>query len=220
MEIRITRISKKLKNLREERNFTQEELAKALGVSRQSVISLERGKCLPSLPLAFGFRHVFGLPLEEIFDLNEEVNKMTQDLSPFSPMREVSSLHDAIDKLFDENISKGGTSIFPVINVYEKETEVVVEAEVPGISEEDLTIEAGDDTITLSGARKSEKEVQEENYFRKETNFGSFSRTINLPSSINKEKAEAELKNGILTVTIPKQKKIKPKVTKIKVKKS
>jgi len=219
MEIRITKISKKLRNLREEKQFTQEELAKALGVSRQSIISLEQGRCLPSLPLALGFTEFFNQPMEEIFGLGKEF-KMANDLSPWSPMREVGSLHEAIDRLFEESWPKVSSATFPQINVYEKEGKVVIEADVPGVAEEDLTIEAGEDSLTLEGERKTEKEIKEKDFYRKETSFGSFSRTIPLPALVNKDKAEAELKNGTLIITIPKQAKIKPKVTKIKVKKS
>jgi HSP20 family protein len=220
MEIRITKISKKLRTLREEKQFTQEELAKALGVSRQSIISLEQGRCLPSLPLALGFTEIFEKPMEEIFDLRKEVNRMATDLTPFSPEREVGSLHEAIDRLFEESWPKVPTTTFPQLNIYEKEGKVIVEADVPGVAEEDLSIEAGEDSLTLRGQRRSEKEIKEKDYYRKETSFGVFSRTIPLPALVNKDKAEAELKNGTLIISIPKKKEVRPKVTKVKVKKS
>ncbi len=219
MRIHIFKVSKKLKNLREERKLTQEEIAKELGVSRQSIISLEQGRCLPSLPLAMGISRIFDMAFEDIFGENRKEIKMARDLTPFSPMREVSSLHEAIDRLFEDSLPTA-KSIFPALNVYEKGKTIYVEADVCGIKENDLGIEVGDDSLILSGKRQSEKEIQEKDYYRKEMNFGTFSRTIGLPATINKNKVSAELKDGTLLITLPKQEKIIPKVTKIKVKKS
>ncbi|OGD56356.1 hypothetical protein A2V71_01290 [Candidatus Berkelbacteria bacterium RBG_13_40_8] len=144
---------------------------------------------------------------------------MARDLTPFPPMREVSSLHEAIDRLFEES-SPAAKSIFPAINVYEKGETVYVEADVPGIKEDDLNIEVSEDSLILSGRRQSEKEIQEKDYYRKEMDFGTFSRTIGLPAIVNKNKVSAELKDGTLLIILPKQEKIIPKVTRIKVKKS
>lgn len=232
MKIQNQKVSKKLKNLREQKKLTQEQLAKDLGVSRQSIIALEQGRCLPSLPLAIHFSEIFDLPFEAIFteaeimhhNFREEVNKiMANDLSPWSPMREVTSLHEAIDRLFEENwpmtSSNKTTSLIPKVDVFEKGSNIIVKADLPGIKEEDLSIEVGDEMVTISGERKNESETKDKNYFRKEVNIGSFSRTVPLPSRVNKEKAEAEIKNGILTVSLNKKAKTLPKVTKIKIKK-
>lgn len=228
MEIHIHRISKKLKNLREDSHYTQAELAEFLGVSRQSIISLERGKCLPSLPLALGFSEIFKLPFESIFGDEEilenknrrEVNQMTYDLTPLSPLREISSLHEAIDRLFEENHPTSQETILPAISVHEKAGNIIIKADVPGIKEDDLNIEVGDDSVTLQGERKTETEISEENYHRNEISYGAFSRTIALPSLVDKNNAEAELKEGTLVITLKKKAKVLPKVTKIKVKKA
>lgn len=227
MEIQIIKFSKTLRKFREEKHFTQEELAEKLGISRQSIISLEQGRCLPSLPLALNFSRFFELPLEKIFfdelenQEEREVNKMAYDLIPGGPMREVSSLHEAIDRLFDESVSTSmqKTITTPLVNVFEKEGKVVVSADVPGINEEDLNIEVTDDSVTISGERKTEQKSENEDFYRHEISYGSFSRTVALPSLVDKEKAEAELKNGILTITLEKKAKTVPKITKIKIKK-
>jgi len=233
MKIEISLISKRLKNLREQREVTQEELAKNLGVSRQSIISLEQGRCLPSLPLAVSFAEFFELPLEHIFCLNKpiELEKsnnqgkeafMPRDLGPWSPLRDLGSLHDSIDQFFEESfpvMSKVNLPV-PTVNVYEKDNAVVVKADLPGIKEEDLSVEVSEDHLVIRGERKSEEEVDEKNYYRRETSFGSFLRTIPLPSEVDKDKVEAELKDGILTISMPKAALPEPKITKIKVKKS
>jgi len=226
MRIHIIKFSKTFKHLREEKSFTQEQLAKELGVSRQAIISLERGRSIPSLPLALNFARFFEISLENIFGFQneeerKEINTMSRDLLPWSPMREVSSLHEAIDRLFEESwpVSTPKGASVPTVNVFEKQNKVYVEADVPGVKEEDLSIEVGVDSLTLQGERKFEEEIKEKDYYRKETSYGTFSRTIPLPSQVNKDKAEAELKDGTLTIILPKKAKVKPKVTKVKVRK-
>lgn len=225
MKIEIHKVSKKLKNLREEKNLTQEELAKTLGISRQSIISLEQGKCLPSLPLAVSFAETFQIPFERLFcesvnNMREEVNNiMANDITPWSPMREASHLHEAIDRLFEENTIGVPSIQMPQINVVMKEKNVIVTADLPGINEEDISIEVGDEAITIKGERKAESEDGGKDYYRREMSYGVFSRTISLPSIVNKDKAVAELKNGVLKVVIPKKAETEPKVTKLKIKK-
>lgn len=224
MEIEISNFSKKIKELREDREYTQEALARELGISRQSIISIEQGRCLPSLPLALEIAQFFNESLENILNCNFTMNRkeaiMPKDITPWSPLRELSSLHEAIDDLFEENLpSATKTSIMlPLVNVYDEADKVVVRAEIPGVKEENLSIEVSDDQITIRGEKKAEKEVSEKNYYRKETSFGSFARVIALPSGIDKEKAEADLKDGVLNIYLPKVEQLEKKVTKIKVK--
>lgn len=231
MKIQINKVSKKLKNLREEKKLTQEELAHSLGVSRQSIIALERGKCLPSLPLAIAFTDLFDMTFEGIFcdaeniinhNFNMEVKKvMSNDLSSWSPMREAGHLHEAIDRLFEstENFPAAQLLSIPLINVYEKGKSIIVEADVPGIKEEDLQIEVGEDTLSISGERKSHADIKQENYYRHESSIGAFTRQVQLPAIVDKDKATAELKDGQLIITLAKKATIAPKVTKIKVRK-
>lgn len=225
MKIEIRKVSKKLKNLREGKNLTQEELAHTLGISRQSIISLEQGKCLPSLPLAVSFAEIFEMPFERLFcesinNMREEVNQiMANDITPWSPMREASHLHEAIDRLFEDSSASSQEVAVPQMNVLLKDKNVIVTADMPGINEDDISIEVGDETITISGERKAESEEKDKDYYRQEVTYGTYSRTISLPSVVDKNKAEAELKNGTLKVTIPKKAKITPKVTKLKIKK-
>ena len=231
MKIQINKVSKKLKNLREGRKLTQEELAHHLGISRQSIIALERGKCLPSLPLAIAFTDLFETTFEGIFCSGEELinhnfglevkKAMSNDLSPWSPMREAGHLHEAIDRLFEstDNWPALKMPAIPMVNVYEKGKTIIIEADVPGIKEEDLSIEVGEDTLNITGEKKSDTKISEENYYRHETNYGSFSRTVQLPAMVDKEKAVAELKDGQLIITLAKKAAVVPKVTKIKVKK-
>ena len=147
---------------------------------------------------------------------------MSKDLSPWSPMQEASQLHEAIDRLFStnaENWSSASVAQLPQVNITQKGKNIVVNADLPGVKEEDIGIEVGDEMLTISGERKTEEKVDEKDFYRREVNYGTFSRTIPLPSVVDKNKAEAELRNGTLTIIIAKKAKNIPKVTKVKVKK-
>ena len=89
-------------------------------------------------------------------------------------------------------------------DVYQTEKDVIVKAEIPGISKEDLEVYIDEDSIRLSGQSKRDKEYKDENIYRTERYYGSFSRTIPLPMEVKTEQASAEYKDGILSITVPK----------------
>jgi len=222
MEIHINKISKKLRNLREEHNLTQEELAKDLGVSRQSIISLEQGRCLPSLPLAISFSRVFELPFEEIFieeieQIHRDVENLLSDDEDFESPHQIRTQNFVIDNMFEENRGQTNESIFPRMNILNNERDIVITADLPGVSEEDLVIEAGGESLIIKGERNLENEDEKGNFYHHEIQSGNFLRTIPLPSRIVKEKTEAKLKDGVLKIILPKELKPEPKITKIKI---
>lgn len=93
---------------------------------------------------------------------------------------------------------------FPRVDIYQTENDVVVKAEIPGVSRDDLNLYIDDNAIKLSGQSKKENEYRDEDVFRTERHYGSFSRTIPLPVEVKSEEAKAQYKDGILSVTIPK----------------
>jgi HSP20 family protein len=107
----------------------------------------------------------------------------------------------------------------PAIEVLEKEDKFVVKAELPGMKEEDIDISVVGDTLTIKGERKAESEVKEEDYYCCERSYGSFSRSIALPSSVDAKKIEASYENGVLEVSLPKTPEVKPKKISVSVKK-
>jgi HSP20 family protein len=107
----------------------------------------------------------------------------------------------------------------PAIEVFEKEDKYVVKAELPGLKEEDVDVSVNDDTLCLKGEKKTEHEVEEEEYHWSERTFGSFLRTIKLPSNVDTKKIEAEYENGMLEITLPKMAEVKPKKITVKPKK-
>lgn len=216
IRIHIQRFSRRFKNLREEKNLTQEELADQLGISRQSIISVEKGKCLPSLPLALRIAEVFQKNLEDLLIENGGEKPMPRFITPWSPFRD-------IDNFFQDDESPSFRGMrgwqFPMINVKQSDKAITISADIPGIKEEDLNIEVGDTFVDISGERKEEMQKEDEGYFHQEIRYGTFSRRIPLPTDVKSDKADAMIKNGLLEIVIPKLEPEKPKVTKIKVKK-
>jgi HSP20 family protein len=105
----------------------------------------------------------------------------------------------------------------PAMDVYEEKDEVVVKAELPGLSKEDLDVTLTESTLTLKGEKKKEEEVKEKNFYRSERSSGSFVRTIDLPSEIKTDQTKASFKNGVLEIRLPKTEDAKRKVIKVKI---
>jgi HSP20 family protein len=108
----------------------------------------------------------------------------------------------------------------PPVDIFETENDIVLKADLPGVDPKDVEVKVEDNTLYLKGERKFEKEVKDENYHRIERSYRSFARSFSLPNSINAEKVEAEYKDGLLTLTLPKREEAKPKTIKIDVSKN
>jgi HSP20 family protein len=92
----------------------------------------------------------------------------------------------------------------PRVDVVEKDREIEVSMELPGMDENDIDVTLSRDTLTVSGEKKGEKEDRGRNYYRVERSYGSFRRSIPLPTGVDESKAEATFKKGVLTVSLPK----------------
>ena len=101
------------------------------------------------------------------------------------------------------------------VDVFETDTNVVVKAALPGLNPEDVEASVSDGVLTLKGETKADEKSEGENYYRREIRYGSFSRSIPMPVEVVGEKAEAEFKDGVLTVTLPKAEEARPKTIKI-----
>ena len=115
--------------------------------------------------------------------------------------------------------STGGVANWtPAVNVYEDKDQLFIEAQLPGIDMNDVNISVTDHTLQLAGERKVEREDKQEGYHFREAQYGKFSRTFTLPSYVNPEEAKAGYERGVLTITVPKQEKAKPRVIPIEAK--
>jgi HSP20 family protein len=105
----------------------------------------------------------------------------------------------------------------PALDMYEENDDVVIKAEVPGLSKDDIEITLSDSTLTIKGEKKKEEEVKEKDYYRCEREYGSFLRTVELPNEVKAEGARAAFKNGVLEVHLPKSETAKKKEVHVKV---
>ncbi len=134
-------------------------------------------------------------------------------LIPKPEWENLSYLIDKVNKLFEEiaNVGRvttqktGDGSFSPLIDIYETENELVIEAEIPGVSDNDISITVNDNILTLEGERRLEKNIQEERYRRIERIYGPFKKAFALTDNINAEQVEAQLKDGVLYVHLPKK---------------
>ncbi len=140
-------------------------------------------------------------------------------LMPWRPYRELEEMERRFEDIFGRpflpavwrRIPMVEMGWAPAIEVFEKEDKFVVKAELPGMKEEDIDVSAVGDILTIKGERKAESEVKEEDYYCCERSYGSFSRSIALPSSVDAKKIEASYEDGILEVTLPKTPEVKAK---------
>jgi HSP20 family protein len=151
--------------------------------------------------------------------MTRENLKSDRGLAPWRPTRELEELGRSFEDLFGRSLLPAGwgrtplevTGWMPAIEVFEKEDKFLVKADLPGITEEDISVSAVGDTLTIRGERKAESEVKEEDYYCCERSYGSFFRSIALPSHVNADKIEASYDNGVLEVSLPKIPEVKPK---------
>jgi HSP20 family protein len=106
----------------------------------------------------------------------------------------------------------------PALDVFEEKDAVVVKAEVPGMTKDDLRVDVSGDVLTLRGEKKKEEKVEEDDYYCQERMYGAFTRSIRLPVDVRAEKAMATFKNGILELRLPKSEEAKRQRVSVKVK--
>src|SRR5690348_14146797 len=146
---------------------------------------------------------------------------MSSMITRWDPFRELAQLQDRVNRLFQETGSgqqdEGFTtsSFVPPVDIYETEHNIVLKVEVPGVEQKDLDIRIENNTITIRGERKFEKEVKEESFHRVERRYGSFQRSFSLPNTVNTEQVSADYENGVLKVTLAKRAEAKPKQIKV-----
>jgi HSP20 family protein len=144
------------------------------------------------------------------------------NLIRWEPVREMMTLREAMDQLFNDAftrpVSMSGGSAIPAIDLYQNNDSVVVKAALPGLKADDVQISVTADVLTLRGEFKQENEQKDTTYHIREQRYGSFERSIMLPSDVQTDKAKADFENGILTITLPKAESVKPKTISIKAK--
>jgi HSP20 family protein len=148
---------------------------------------------------------------------------MSNGIVRWEPFREMLSLREAMNRLFEDSFVRplGFTDIdgkLLAVDVLDAKDDIVVKATVPGVKPEDIDITLTGDTLTIKGEFKAEEKKQEASYLRQERRYGSFERTLALPTRVVADKARADFEHGVLTLTLPKAEEVKPKAVKINAK--
>jgi len=154
---------------------------------------------------------------------SQEIQKApARALSPFEEM----------DRMFDQYFRRGWMRPWrfewpslpevglpemkvPKVDVIDRENEVVVKAEIPGVEKKDLDISVGEDTVTIKGSTRHEEKEEKGDYYRCEISRGAFSRTVALPATVDGGKAKGSFKDGVLELTLPKVEKAKRHAVKV-----
>ena len=134
----------------------------------------------------------------------------------YDPFRDLRTLQEEVNRLFSTNLTRafddegiGRGAWAPSVDIYENKDQIVLEAELPGMNQEDFDLSIENNVITLRGERKFEKTEESDNYHRVERSYGSFTRSFTLPQTVSPETATAEYNNGVLRVTLPKREETK-----------
>jgi HSP20 family protein len=143
----------------------------------------------------------------------------------WDPLREFPNLQNRMNRFYsdmrtrpawaEEEMTQG--SWIPPLDIYETGDAIVLKAELPGITKEDIQLEVKDNTLTLRGEKKFEKDVKEESYYRVERSYGMFQRSFTLPSTVQQDKVKAKFRDGVLEISLPKAEEAKPKQIKVDV---
>ena len=143
----------------------------------------------------------------------------------WDPYTTLPTLQDRINRLFEDTFPsrtagrEDEMSILdwrPTVDTYEEGDNIVIKADLPGVKKEDVSIDVKDNVLTLKGERKHEENVNEENYYRRESAYGKFQRAFTLPDAVDPNKIEASYKDGTLKITVPKAEERKAKKIEIK----
>jgi HSP20 family protein len=134
----------------------------------------------------------------------------------YDPWEDMKSLQNEINDLFNYDRFPATTGLFdrnvtPAIDFVEGENEYTVTCELPGLEEKDIDVSIASNVLTIKGKKEDKREEKKGKYFKKETWSGSFQRTISLPLTVDTEKISAQLKEGILNITLPRKEETKPK---------
>ena len=145
-------------------------------------------------------------------------------LTRWDPVRDLATMQNRMNRFFRESYGPEGpeealttTSFAPPVDIYEDEHTITVKMEVPGIDEKDIDVRIDNNTLTVHGERKMEKEEKEENFRRVERQYGSFTRSFTLPSSVDSGQVSAHYDKGVLKINLAKKAEAKPKQIKVNV---
>ena len=144
-------------------------------------------------------------------------------ITRWDPFRDLGILQERMNRVFEDAAVRGWkndepsatTSWSPAVDIYETDSEIMVQAELPGVDRKDIALQLENNVLTLKGDRRFEKETNQENYHRIERSYGAFSRAFTIPTIVDEDKIRADYRDGILKIALPKKQQVKAKQIKI-----
>ena len=161
------------------------------------------------------------MALKDIINFGDKSVPVKRDeIDPFALLRRrMDDMFEGFLHGFDLRPFEARSGVFsPSIDIVENDKDIRISAELPGMEEKDIDVSLSRDSLTIKGEKKEEKEDKGKGYYRMERSYGSFSRTLPLPSEIDQDKVKATFKKGVLTVTLPKTEKAIKETKKIDIK--
>ena len=143
-------------------------------------------------------------------------------IARFDPFRDLMNLQQRINRLFEEVFPRGERAEVvqaawaPAVDIYEEPEAILIEADLPGLNKDDVSVNLENNVLTIQGERKLEREDKRENYRRIERAYGVFARSFTLPSNVDAAKIDAEFKDGVLRIRLPKKEEAKPRQIEVK----
>lgn len=141
----------------------------------------------------------------------------------WSPLKEIEEIRKEMDRLFEEFLSpvrrRRAVStegvISPNVDIFERGREVVIQVELPGVNKDEVDLTITDDRLIIKGEIKKPEGISEDDYILNERSYGPFSRTVNLPTDVDKSSVKANIKNGLLEIVVLRKEESKPREIKI-----
>jgi HSP20 family protein len=140
----------------------------------------------------------------------------------WDPFNNLTDIREEMNRLFNNSFRRIGrgeyeTAFLPPMDVSEEKEAFLVKADLPGLSKEDVSVSLQENYLTIKGEKKHEMETKDAQYYRQERVHGAFARTIELPATVDAKRIDAQFKNGVLSVRLPKSEEAKPKQIEVKV---
>jgi HSP20 family protein len=148
---------------------------------------------------------------------------MPWGITPWRPTGELGRIRREMDRLWDSFFERGLPERFesrewmPAFDMAEKENELIVKVDLPGIEPKELDVSVSDNTLTVRGEKKEEREEKKEDYLMRESAYGAFSRSVRLPYPIQSDKIKTSYQDGVLRIAMPKSEEAKKKQVKVAV---
>jgi HSP20 family protein len=137
----------------------------------------------------------------------------------YNPFTELEAIREQFNRVLNNATDdKKDLSFIPIVNTREADSAYYIEVELPGIKKENISIDVNDDTLTISGERKTQEHSEDDIFYKVESLYGKFERSFALPEDVDTNKIEASSKNGVLEIKIPKIEKLQKTPKKIEIK--